>query len=312
MLVVGGENLIDLVQQVQNEGAEPVYNAIPGGSPFNMAIAAGRQQVQTRYLTPISTDIHGDMLFARLQAAHVKAVAARVAAPSSLALVNLSQGVPSYQFYRENTAERQITAEGLAGNFTADDKIFHIGSLALAAISDSKLWVQTVLDCKSKGMLISFDPNVRPGLVEDPIAYREVIYKMFDLSDIIKCSDEDLTFIYQDDNLDVLKKRVLETINSRKIFVITQGEQGAFFLDGEQFYHSKAILAEPFTDTVGAGDTFMSSMIAYLVHGNWVGRMDKLGFDDKRKMVEYAAHAAAINCSRQGCNPPTLDELRTL
>lgn len=239
MLVVGGENLIDLVQQVQNEGAEPVYKAIPGGSPFNMAIAAGRQQVQTRYLTPISTDIHGDMLFARLQAAHVKAVAARVAAPSSLALVNLSHGVPSYQFYRENTAERQITAEGLAGNITADDKIFHIGSLALAAISDSKLWVQTVLDCKSKGMLISFDPNVRPGLVEDPIAYREVIHKMFDLSDIIKCSDEDLTFIYQDDNLDVLKKRVLETINSQKIFVITQGEQGAFFLDGEQFYHSK-------------------------------------------------------------------------
>ena len=50
MLFVGGENLIDLVQLDQQDGL-PLYQAIPGGSPFNLAIAAGRQGLQTGYLT---------------------------------------------------------------------------------------------------------------------------------------------------------------------------------------------------------------------------------------------------------------------
>lgn len=68
MLFVGGENLIDLVQLDQQDGL-PLYQAIPGGSPFNLAIAAGRQGLQTGYLTPISTDKSGDLLAARLDQA---------------------------------------------------------------------------------------------------------------------------------------------------------------------------------------------------------------------------------------------------
>ena len=42
MIAVGGENLIDLVSTSSKDGL-PVYTAHPGGSPFNVAMAAGRQ-----------------------------------------------------------------------------------------------------------------------------------------------------------------------------------------------------------------------------------------------------------------------------
>ena len=38
---------------------------------------------------------------------------ARVEAPSSLAVVTLNDGQPSYQFYREDTAERQVSMDSL-------------------------------------------------------------------------------------------------------------------------------------------------------------------------------------------------------
>ena len=54
MITIGGENLIDYVQTEVKDGL-PVYTAIPGGSCYNVAIAAARQGQTVSYVTPIST-----------------------------------------------------------------------------------------------------------------------------------------------------------------------------------------------------------------------------------------------------------------
>ncbi len=309
MLVVGGENLIDLVQSEDEGGQYPIFKAIPGGSPFNMAIAAGRQQIPTRYVTPISTDAHGDSLFARLEEAQVRLATSRVDAASSLAMVNLVGGVPSYQFYRENTAERQINAEMLNAGMTQNDRVFHIGSLALAGAKDSEIWAECAVTCKKKGMLVSLDPNVRSALVDNPDVYRVLIDRMFGLADIIKCSDEDLAYLYQTEDMAVLMDKLIKASGAQKIITITQGDEGAYFFHDGEFHHTEATMLEPFSDTVGAGDTYMASMIAYLINGGWLDKLSMLEHQDKVDMAKYAANAAAINCSRQGCNPPTKDEI---
>jgi fructokinase len=58
-------------------------------------------------------------------------------------------------------------------------------------------------------------------------------------------------------------------------------------------------------DTVGAGDTIGAVLVeGVLVHGiaNLAGNTLKL-------VLERAAKAAAITCSRAGANPPTREEL---
>ena len=64
-IAVGGENLIDYVN---SEGVEPAF---AGGSPFNVAMALGRQGADVSYISPISTDHWGDMLAGTLGSAGV-------------------------------------------------------------------------------------------------------------------------------------------------------------------------------------------------------------------------------------------------
>ncbi|HCD64604.1 MAG: carbohydrate kinase [SAR116 cluster bacterium] len=307
MLFVGGENLIDLVQLDQQDGL-PLYQAIPGGSPFNLAIAAGRQGLQTGYLTPISTDKSGDLLAARLDQAGVVLAGGRHPAPSSLAMVTLTNGVPSYSFYRDGTAERQISEDRLTAALTTDARLFHIGSLALAGGADADVWEALSARCKQAGIAVSLDPNVRAGLIADPDSYRARLARMMQLADIIKLSDEDLTWIYPDQSeQDALAQLVKDS--GASVLVLTRGENGASLFHDGQWHDEPVAPMDELKDTVGAGDTFMATMLVWLVQNGAIGQLAGLSLGDKLAMVRRAAQAAAINCSRQGCNPPFADEM---
>lgn len=307
MLFVGGENLIDLVQLDQQDGL-PLYQAIPGGSPFNLAIAAGRQGLQTGYLTPISTDKSGDLLAARLDQAGVVLAGGRHPAPSSLAMVTLTNGVPSYSFYRDGTAERQISEDRLTAALTTDARLFHIGSLALAGGADADVWEALSARCKQAGIAVSLDPNVRAGLIADPDSYRARLARMMQLADIIKLSDEDLTWIYPDQSeQDALAQLVKDS--GASVLVLTRGENGASLFHDGHWHDEPVAPMDELKDTVGAGDTFMATMLVWLVQNGAIGQLAGLSLGDKLAMVRRAAQAAAINCSRQGCNPPFADEM---
>ncbi len=307
MLFVGGENLIDLVQLDQQDGL-PLYQAIPGGSPFNLAIAAGRQGLQTGYLSPISTDKSGDLLAARLDQAGVVLAGGRHPAPSSLAMVTLTNGVPSYSFYRDGTAERQISEDRLTAALTTDARLFHIGSLALAGGADADVWEALSARCKQAGIAVSLDPNVRAGLIADPDSYRARLARMMQLADIIKLSDEDLTWIYPDQSeQDALAQLVKDS--GASVLVLTRGENGASLFHDGQWHDEPVAPMDELKDTVGAGDTFMATMLVWLVQNGAIGQLAGLSLGDKLAMVRRAAQAAAINCSRQGCNPPFADEM---
>ena len=58
-------------------------------------------------------------------------------------------------------------------------------------------------------------------------------------------------------------------------------------------------------DTVGAGDTFMAALIYQFLQSP-----DFTSETAIRDVGRFAAKAAAINCERVGCNPPSLDEIR--
>ena len=164
-------------------------------------------------------------------------------------------------------------------------------------------------------MAVSLDPNVRAALIPDAGAYRQKIKQMFGLADIIKCSDEDLSFIFETDELPVMMRELTGCAGQNKIITITHGENGAYICHDDagepetSFIHHPAAQAQPFVDTVGAGDTYMASMLAMVIKENWLDNISDLSLADKMKMAEYAGRAAALNCSRQGCNPPTSDEI---
>ncbi|MDP4992065.1 MAG: PfkB family carbohydrate kinase, partial [Marivita lacus] len=64
-------------------------------------------------------------------------------------------------------------------------------------------------------------------------------------------------------------------------------------------------------DTVGAGDTFMATLLAGLARVQALSpdALTALDAPEIEALLRRAGMAAAINCSRAGCNPPTLQEL---
>jgi len=308
MIAVGGENLIDFVQGV-SEGL-PTYTANPGGSPYNCAIALARQGVETGYMTPISTDALGGLLASRLEADGVVLLADRSDKPTSLAVVSLEEGIPSYAFHRADTAERQVDLVMLQ-EITPDGlNAFHVGGLAVADGTDANDWQAYFSACASRGICTSLDPNVRASLIHDRKGYMVRIERLLADARVLKLSDEDLFWMYPEADLESAIA-VLRSKTDAGLVVVTLGPEGAIGFAGEQRVQIVAAPVDPLIDTVGAGDTFMATLLAQLERDGLLGAEDlkAISAETLERVLKTASRAAAINCTRSGCNPPTLAEL---
>ena len=308
MILVGGENLMDMIQ-VDNPYQNALFKAIPGGSPYNLALAAGRQGVRVGYITPISEDPNGDLLVANLLGSNVQLLGPRVPEPTSLALVSIEGGTPSYAFYREGTAERLVNLDTLTKNLTDNVAIFHIGSLALTGGSDALVWEQFLCKAMDRGVKVSLDPNVRPSLVKEPDVYRQRIKRLMTKVDILKLSDEDLLWLFNDNTDESSALSELRATANAELLILTRGSKGSLIWHNDKWHEAPAYPVEKLSDSVGAGDTFMASVLVWLTKNENLKRLSILELQEKQDLQYYAAKAASLNCKKQGCNPPWENEL---
>ena len=303
MIVVGGENLIDYVQ-VSEEDDLPVYRAIPGGSCYNVAIAAARQGQEVSYVTPISKDSLGNILVARLVKDKVTVFAPRVDEPTSLAVVSLKNSQPSYQFYRDGTAERQISLQLLSEITPSSTRIFHIGSIALIDGEDADLWEQKFRELARQGVITSLDPNIRELLVKNKKQYLDRLKRMGKWANILKLSDEDLNYMHPETSLGDAFNEICRTTEA-KIIVLTMGAKGARVKAGEFSFEVSAAVCDPLVDTVGAGDTFMGTILAEINEKKAsAATLSNITKDELVYIIERASKDAALSCETVGCNPP--------
>ena len=275
MILIGGENLMDLITQPSLRGSELndtlTLRAVEGGSPYNTAVAAARLGAEVGYLTPISQDVFGAHLSARLESSGAQVLSERVPAPISLAIVSLQLGQASYQFYREGTAERCVNLDKLTTQLEHGHAL-HLGSLALTGASDGEVWTTLFERAQERGLFTSVDLNIRPRFIEDEAQYRARLERVMQSADLIKMSDEDLGWWVGRELRDAEEQRraclaLGRTFKPQLIFM-TRGSRGvtAYLERRErvQVLERPADLARVFADTVGAGDTFMGAILATL------------------------------------------------
>lgn len=309
LIVVGGENLIDSIQDTTGTAADGFFHNL-GGSPYNVAVALGRQGVATHYITPISTDDFGQRLAAHLTAQGVVTAGPRLEAPTSRAIVTLKDGVPQYRFLREGTAERMITAQMLQAAMPAGARHFHVGSLALAGGADAAIWEAAFVAAAERGLCTSLDPNVRASLIDAPEAYRARITRLLGHATIVKLSDEDLEWLYPGLSQQAAMS-VLRGQSKAQLVALTKGPDGAeAWTDRHHVSLANPGLSK-LVDTIGAGDTFMASLLAGLAHqGRLSGpAIAELSEADLGALVKRGIYAACLNCTREGCDPPGAAEL---
>lgn len=294
-VLVFGESLIDLIQtDGLGKAGNPTYEACPGGSPFNAALALARQGVDVGYACPISTDPYGDLLHDRLiKFGASYAYPARLTAPTSLAVVSFVDGQPAYQFYRGGVADRAMQASALRG--LPLPKWAQIGGLSMCPETDSAFWLDHMQWLRSQGVKISVDPNVRAAFIDHMPLYRDRLGTLCAMADVVKLSDEDAEVLFPEaDPIAALHDLGVDLV------AFTQGEQGAILSRNGAQAHIPVQPARPLGDTVGAGDTFGAALLSQVMAG--IEDLDALG--------RYAATAARLNCQQIGCLPPTQSETK--
>lgn len=285
---------------------------VAGGSSANTAIALQRSGIPTALRARFSKDEAGRTLRAHNARQSLDLSASPdVDDAASIVEVRLSSGgQPSYVFRLAGAADWQWTADELSTPLPADTALVHVGSLA-SVLEPGASRIRAWLTSLSPRPLISFDPNARPAAASteaEAQAMRDAVEAWCTVADFIKVSDEDLRWLAP---ARTEAEHASQWSRHTNFVVMTRGGEGAaVYVDGALAFEVPGERVEVI-DTVGAGDTFMAWLIKGVLEAVDTQSLSTLAHDTEalREIVTRAGRAAAINCSRRGCNPPYADEV---
>jgi fructokinase len=306
---VVGEALIDLVPA----GRDGLFEASPGGSPANVAVGLARLDVPVHLAARLSEDVFGRQLRAHLAANGVDlSFAVRAREPTSLAIVAVDpHGGPEYDFRVQATADWQWSDPELAG--VPDESVYalHTGSLAATLPPGAEALLRLVERARCSAT-ISYDPNVRPLLMGAPEEVRPRIEKLVALSDVVKVSAEDLNWLAPGRAPAEVAEEWLD--RGPALVTVTLGASGALAIAREAGTVRRPGRLVKVVDTVGAGDAFVSALLAALYDRHLLGadqreRLQLIDSTTLAEVVDQAIVASAITCTRRGADPPARAEL---
>ncbi|MCE5255987.1 MAG: carbohydrate kinase [Spirochaetaceae bacterium] len=318
MIVCCGENLIDMVPM---EGLPNThygcFKVAPGGCPFNSAIAAARLGADVSFLGKIAGDFLGDKLFGRLAANGVKTgLIRRVPQPVTLAFVERSpEGENKYAFYAEKAADRSLAPGDLPASLPPETHYLLAGSISLV-LEPSASTIRSLIEreCANDGAatLLSYDPNVRPSLIPDKAAFRKDFESICSIAAIVKASDSDIAWVYDSSDkgsdIDAIVSHILD-LGAAAVF-LTRGEKGSVAATRKTRVSCRAAEVKV-VDTIGAGDTFHAAIVTALDSMGIRTKAEVASLDQETlfALAQFASAASALNCTKEGADPPTHAEL---
>ena len=187
----------------------------------------------------------------------------------------------------------------------------HLGSYS-ALIPPGAGKLAALLDAKAAtpGLTVSYDPNMRPALVDDLVAARATVEAIVARTDVVKVSDEDLEFLYPGVAAGQIAAQWLAV--GPQLLIVTRGGAGAQLYFGagtppesgvnpgtdsgaapeslgdagksgsvvstnpgvsQNAVPALTVTPPPVTvvDTIGAGDSFMAGLLAALAERRALG-----------------------------------------
>ena len=229
---------------------------------------------------------------------------------STLAMIQTkADGSANYAFYTDNTADLSMQTNELPAQFPDALHVLHFGSYS-TAVDPTSSALLALATRESAQRLVSYDPNIRPTIEPNTAVWQEKFAGFSKVADFVKASDEDIGLLFGPDK--TFDSFAADTLAAgASLVAVTEGGKGAtlYAANGDQV-RSKPISVSV-KDTVGAGDTYQAACLHWL-HANGCVKAGELNTNGVKlqELADFAATAAAITCTRNGADMPTLSDVQ--
>ncbi|MED4226974.1 carbohydrate kinase [Neobacillus cucumis] len=299
-----GETLIDFIPAQKDQSLKEVtsFERVAGGAPMNVAIAVAKYGGNSIMLTKISNDHFGEHIMDVLNENGVDtSYCLRTdKGETGLAFVSVDQfGERSFTFYRKNAADLLLSEEEVKSEWFQPGDFLHFCSVDLIESPMKQTHKKVIEDFRRIEGIISFDPNVRLPLWPDAESCRQTINEFLPLADIVKVSDEELTFITGiKEEREAIKSLFVGHV---KVVVYTRGSKGAvIYLKNGNQYEDKGFKVTV-ADTTGAGDAFIGGFLSELLSLDIsIENISQKISENYERILTFANASGALTASVKG------------
>lgn len=308
-----GELLIDFTENGISAQGNPMFEANPGGAPCNVLAMLNRLGHSTSFLGVVGKDQFGTALRQTLEQLGIDTshLYTHPEVHTTLAFVHtFEDGDRDFAFYRNPGADMMLNESQIDADYVRSARAFHYGTLSMTHETVRAATRRAIEIAKQAGLLISFDPNLRPPLWDSMETAREQIAYGLSQCDLVKISDEEIEFMTGCKDSREGARMLRKQFPNIKLLNATLGKDGsiAFYQDMEVF--EPPFIQQNTIETTGAGDTFGACALHYvLTHG-----LDGLNQSQLTEMLRFANAAAALITTKKGALRvmPTQEEVEQL
>lgn len=272
---------------------EVLYDVFPthrkiGGAPLNVAIRMASLGINTQIISRVGNDEIGKELIQFIEENKVDTSSIQIdeTFPTGEVIVKLdNKGSASYTInYPVAWDKIACIPEDEINVKKADALIF--GSL----VCRDSVSHQSLLEIINYAKYTVFDVNLRA-----PFYTKELLINLMMQADFIKFNDDELYEIseYMNSPYNSLEQniRFISEKTNTKHICVTKGNHGAVLYYDEKLYYNSGYKINV-VDTVGAGDSFLASLLAKLLLGN-----------DPQNAIDFACAMGALVAQSEGANP---------
>ena len=264
----------------------PTHKKI-GGAPLNVALRLNSFGINANIISSVGNDKNGRELLEYVTENNLDTSTIQISNQYQTGCVNVildEKGSASYEItYPVAWDKIELTNHSIEYVKVSDAFIF--GSLALR----DNISKNTLLKLLTHAKFKVFDVNLRP-----PHYSMELLLALMKMADFVKCNDDELKEICTDLGCSEQKMedqiKFLSRETSTDKICVTKGRDGAILLYDNHLYYSKSYPVKV-VDTVGAGDSFLASLISKLLHG-----------ENPNEALDYACAIGALVASKKGAN----------
>ncbi len=307
-VIAMGELLIDFTMDGKSQQGNNMFEACPGGAPCNVLAMLNKLGKRTAFLGKVGRDQFGVLLKDTLDEAGIDTSNLQMDSEvnTTLAFVHtFPDGDREFSFYRNPGADMMLTEEEIDPEFIKKARLLHFGTLSMTHDGVRGATKKALKIARENGLLISFDPNLRPPLWSSLELAKEQMEYGFQYCDILKISDNEIQFVTGLEDYDEGIKYLQEKYNI-PLILLTLGKDGS-----RAYYKEMRVERSGFSmdtiETTGAGDTFCGSSLNFVLEYGIDGMTEERLAD----MLTFANGAAALITTRKGAirSMPERDEV---